>query len=156
MAFARSGPHSPRVIDVGRALRDMTRPLTALLRGTHALDVGSLKDGILVSADPAQLDQILLNLVVNARDAMPDGGTVRVALETTPAAAVLTVKDTGTGIPPQLLDRIFEPFFTTKGHGNGLGLSTVHSIVEQNGGQIVVESGGNGTTFTISLPRVSA
>ena len=155
MTFARSGPHTPQVIDMARALRDMTKPLSALLRGTHTLDVDVRGEGMLVKADPAQLDQVVMNLVVNARDAMPDGGTVSVGLEGTPGTAVLTVRDTGTGIQPELVERIFEPFYTTKGHGNGLGLSTVHSIVEQNGGDIAVESGSEGTTFTISLPRVN-
>ncbi|MCA9647813.1 MAG: GAF domain-containing protein [Polyangiaceae bacterium] len=155
MTFARSGPHAPQVIDLGQALRDMTKPLNALLRGTHRLDVAVHQDDMRVSADPAQLDQVVMNLVVNARDAMPDGGTVSVALDGTTTVVELTVRDTGSGIQPELVERIFEPFFTTKGHGNGLGLSTVHSIVQQNGGDIAVETGSQGTTFTIRLPRVN-
>ncbi|MEZ4374068.1 MAG: ATP-binding protein [Polyangiaceae bacterium] len=154
MTFARSGPHAPKVVDMGQVLRDMTKPLNALLRGTHHLDVAVNEEHMLVRADPAQLDQVVMNLVVNARDAMPDGGTVCVGLGGTPAAAVLTVQDSGTGIDPDLVERIFEPFFTTKGHGNGLGLSTVYSIVQQNGGEIEVKTGSSGTTFTIRLPRI--
>ena len=128
-----------------------------------------------VTADRAQLDQVLLNLVLNARDAMPDGGELRITTRETlvsaPRAVVLgellqpgayaelAVADTGAGIPPDLRDRIFEPFFTTKpvGHGTGLGLAMVHGIVRQSGGFIEVEStAGKGTTIRILLPVATA
>jgi CheY-like chemotaxis protein len=117
-------------------------------------------------ADPNQMQQILLNLAVNARDAMPAGGTLRFQTEnaTLPVTSkfekitegvLLTVSDTGSGIPPELLARIFEPFFTTKerGKGTGLGLAMVYGTVSQSGGQIEVDSGpGKGTTFKIYFP----
>ena len=123
-----------------------------------------------VFADPGQLDQILLNFVTNARDAMPDGGLLRIQtanvdLEKTGSPGsthdyiALIVEDTGVGMDSKTADRLFEPFFTTKfpGRGTGLGLSIVDSIVRDLGGTIDVESApGCGTTFTVYLPRVNA
>jgi signal transduction histidine kinase len=114
-------------------------------------------------ADPSQLEQVVLNLVVNARDAMPDGGklVLRTAnLEHEDGQHVaLVVADTGAGMEPHVAAQIFEPFFTTKpvGEGTGLGLSTVHGIVAQSGGTVTVESEpGIGTVFTVCLPRAAA
>ncbi len=130
-----------------------------------------------VVADPAQIEQVLLNLALNARDAMPGGGTVSIGtanleigdLEPAPGEALrdlvpgsyvtLTVRDTGVGMDSQLTQQIFEPFYTTKGvgEGTGLGLATVHGIVSQSGGSVWVDSEqGNGTCFTICLPRVAS
>jgi PAS domain S-box-containing protein len=123
----------------------------------------------LVNADPNQIEQILVNLTVNARDAMPEGGVLRVetrngvmpvdpkavSTEAPRACALMIVSDTGIGIPPELLDRVFEPFFTTKGpgKGTGLGLSTVYGIVAQSGGTMTVESApGKGSKFIVRLP----
>jgi len=125
-----------------------------------------------VHADPVQMEQVVVNLAINSRDAMPNGGklvfqTKNLELSTAHAAktfeippgsyVVLTATDTGTGIAPENLDRVFEPFFTTKeaGQGTGLGLSTVYGIIKQSGGYISVHSElGLGTTFKIYLPRV--
>jgi CheY-like chemotaxis protein len=125
-------------------------------------------------ADPNQVEQILLNLLVNARDAMPSGGRIDLATSAVEAAgafreerpwatgttyAVLSVSDSGPGIPLEVVDRIFEPFFTTKevGRGTGLGLATVYGIVNQHEGMIEVEtSPGRGTTFKVYLPRAEA
>jgi signal transduction histidine kinase len=106
---------------------------------------------------PGQIDQVLMNLLTNAAQAMGDrGGTIRVSGQSRDAQVLLTVSDDGPGIPADVLPRIFDPFFTTKdvGEGSGLGLSIVHGIVERHGGQIDVDSKpGQGTTFTISFPR---
>src|SRR5439155_9962713 len=126
-----------------------------------------------VCVDPSQSEQVILNLVVNARDAMPTGGTIQIALHDVEfggssgpshrslAAGTyveLSVSDTGFGMTKEIMSRIFEPFFTTKeeGRGTGLGLATVYGIVEQAGGAIDVESEvGRGTTFRVYLPRAS-
>jgi hypothetical protein len=110
-----------------------------------------------VRADPGQIEQVILNMVVNARDAMPGGG--KLLLETrntgTPArnSVTLSIRDTGIGMDSQVLSRIFEPFFTTKEHGTGLGLATSYGIIKENGGDLRVESTPDkGTTFHIELP----
>jgi signal transduction histidine kinase len=118
----------------------------------------------MVEGDAASLEQLLLNLAYNARDAMPDGGVLCVRLEREPAVfldqpgtALLTVRDTGVGMNPEVRKRLFEPFFTTKGvgSGTGLGLSIVHGIVEQHRGTTEVESEpGEGATFRVRLPLV--
>ena len=112
-----------------------------------------------VLGDSAQLHQVLMNLCLNARDAMPSGGTLTIAARNATVEGnryvVLEVKDTGCGIPPDLMDRIFEPFFTTKDVGHGLGLSTAQSIAKSHGGFIKVESQpAHGATFRVHLPAV--
>ena len=116
-----------------------------------------------VRADNGQIEQVLMNLAVNARDAMPGGGQIRIVLSNVEADGrpwvQLTVSDTGTGMDAETATHIFEPFFTTKraGHGTGLGLATVYSIVQQSGGSIEVDTGpGRGTTFRVRLPEVAA
>ena len=121
-----------------------------------------------VLADPARLEQLLTNLVVNARDAMPEGGRITVSMSRRLATdsrtnqpgqwVSLEVKDSGTGIPPELQQRVFEPYFTTKGpeQGTGLGLAQVLGIVQDHGGQIALQSGATGTTFTILFPAIEA
>jgi len=123
-------------------------------------------DGVTIHADRSQVEQVILNLVVNARDAMPDGGRVTiqtrsVTLEQSSVArdyVLLAVEDTGTGMTPELKAHLFEPFFTTKeaGKGTGLGLSVVHGIMKQNSGQISVSSEpGAGSTFRVYFPRAA-
>jgi signal transduction histidine kinase len=117
-----------------------------------------------VDADPIEIEQVILNLVLNARDAMPNGGELTISTEACvrSSAAIgdddkqcvaITVSDTGSGIPEGDLDHIFEPFFTTKPNGTGLGLASAHGIVRQQGGDITVQSVlGSGTRFTVYLP----
>ncbi len=158
---------SPFIQDVADVLR---RTLPESIR--FLLEVGA--DEYVVHADPTRLQQVLLNLATNARDAMPEGGEVRLALtrvkvgpgEEPPVAGMdagewvcLAVSDTGTGMPPDVMSHLFEPFFTTKpvGQGTGLGLAQVHGIVKQHGGHIGVETDvGQGTTFRIYLPAQEA
>jgi signal transduction histidine kinase len=138
---------------VGSALRLLRATFQELVRLEWAPNAGSA----VVEADVTQLHQVMINLALNARDAMPNGGVFRVSTRVLPSGLVeIECTDTGTGIPAQTLPRIFEPFFTTKGpgRGTGLGLSVVEGIVHQHGGTIAVDSvPGTGTTFTIQLQQ---
>ena len=169
LAFSRKSMLQPRTLDLNTTIADTVRMLSRLLGETVRCDL-VLGDSIAhVRVDPGQLDQVLINLAVNARDAMPTGGTLTMhtaaveldalqaeRLETTPGRYVMiTVSDTGMGMSAAVRARIFEPFFTTKGigTGTGLGLATVFGIVRQSGGSIDVESEpGRGATFRIYLP----
>jgi two-component system cell cycle sensor histidine kinase/response regulator CckA len=171
LAFSRRQTLRPQVLDLGEVLSELRILLRRLIGEKVALDVKLGRDLWPVKADISQLEQVIVNLAVNARDAMPDGGrlTIRTANVAAAEAAqygyegmppadyvLVEVSDTGTGIPPEIIGRIFEPFFSTKdvGKGTGLGLSTVYGIVKQTGGFIYPESErGSGTTFRIFLPR---
>jgi PAS domain S-box-containing protein len=171
LAFSRRQVLQPRVLSLNGSVTELDSMLRRLVGADVSLET-ELDPGLwYVLADPGQLEQVLVNLVVNARDAMPDGGRLRIEtanlhLQATddsrangvrPGAYVtLSVRDTGAGMDVPTQARIFEPFFTTKsaGKGTGLGLSTVYGIVEQSGGHIAVESApGQGAAFTIFLPR---
>ncbi len=171
LAFSRQQTLQPRVLNVTDALSELSNLLRRLIgeniemKMTHGRNLG------LVRVDQGQLEQVIINLAVNARDAMPNGGSVAVTTENVTIGAPLrrgseevprgdyvavTVADTGIGIPPENIDRIFDPFFSTKevGSGTGLGLSTVYGIVRQTGGYIFVDSEpGRGAKFMIYLPR---
>jgi signal transduction histidine kinase len=171
LSFSRRQPVAPGRVDVGRVVAGIADMLRRLLGEDVELDVEGAPNLWAVHADPHQLEQVLVNLAVNARDAMPQGGRLRVATGNrhvdAPAAGaiglrgagdyvVLSVSDTGTGIAADLTSRIFEPFFTTKepGKGTGLGLSIVYSAVRRSGGAVAVTSKpGRGTTFEIFVPR---
>ncbi|BCS34106.1 hypothetical protein TBR22_A33350 [Luteitalea sp. TBR-22] len=167
LAFSRRQPLRPRVLDLSTALTALEPMLRRLIPENVEIEVRIDGDALRVVIDPGQFDQLVLNLVVNARDAMPGGGRLRMHLRPCPdaheAAAAprvcLTVADTGSGIPAEVLPHIFEPFFTTKepGSGTGLGLATVYAVVEQAGGQVDVESRlGEGTSFSVVLPQAVA
>jgi signal transduction histidine kinase len=175
LAFGRRQLLQPRVLDVNDTVSEMKNMLRRLL--TADIELVTVLDPQLraVRADPGQLEQVLMNLVVNARDAMPEGGTLTVETATVkidathagpdatairPGAYVqLAVSDTGHGMDDAVQARMFEPFFTTKepGKGTGLGLSTVYGIVKQSGGHVWCHSElGRGTTFKIYLPHADA
>ncbi len=167
--FSRQAADSQEVFDLNTRILGM-REMMSRLAGTRIVSKFYLTPGPLpVKGNPGQMEQVLMNLVSNARDAMPKGGTFR--LETSRQdvcftgsrqcfnAARVTVSDTGEGMTEDVLEKIFEPFFTTKaeGKGSGLGLSITHGIVKQHGGKIVARSApGEGTTFDIFLPLTEA
>jgi len=171
LAFSRKQVVQPRVLELGPLVADLGPMLQRMIGEDVELTVEPVQGTGRVKADPSQMQQVLMNLAVNARDAMPAGGRIRVSVRDVlvdEAAALhqtnlppgpyvaLAVSDTGTGMSAETAAHIFEPFFTTKeqGKGTGLGLSTVYGIVEQSRGHIQVESElGRGTTFTIHLPR---
>jgi two-component system cell cycle sensor histidine kinase/response regulator CckA len=172
LAFSRKQVLIPQVIDLNHAVLDLHAMLTRIIGDHVRLLIETASDLGHTRADPGQIEQILLNLVVNARDAMPHGGTVRIATANAalddqfvlahPGSAAgdyvaLSVEDTGNGIAPEILGHVFEPFFTTKGpgRGTGLGLPTVYGIVKQSGGYVAVDTKvGVGTTITTYLPLV--
>jgi two-component system cell cycle sensor histidine kinase/response regulator CckA len=172
LAFSRKQVLKPKVIDLNTVVADMGKMLLRLI-GEDVELVTDLKPSLArVKADPGQIEQVLLNLAVNARDAMPRGGTLIIKTENVlmddelvrkyvsvnaGAHVMLTVSDTGHGMDAETQARVFEPFFTTKesGKGTGLGLATVYGIVKQSGGNIWLHSElGKGTIFKIFLPRV--
>lgn len=171
LAFSRRQTLRPQVLDLGDALSDLTMLLRRLIGEKVKLDLVHGRDLWPVKVDVSQFEQVVVNLAVNARDAMPDGGklSVRTANVTSDEAAQggykgmpvadyvkIEISDTGTGIPAEIREKIFEPFFSTKevGKGTGLGLSTVYGIIKQTGGFIYVDSElGKGTSFQIFLPR---
>jgi two-component system cell cycle sensor histidine kinase/response regulator CckA len=174
LAFSRQQTLQPRVLDLTDILAELSHLLRRLIGANITLDMVHGRDLGHIKADQSQLEQVIINLAVNARDAMDGGGTLSIRTRAVTAGefadlphgplpageyVMLAVKDTGCGITKENLDQIFEPFFTTKavGSGTGLGLSTVYGIVKQTGGHIFVDSApGEGAAFTIYLPRVAA
>ena len=167
LTFSRKTEADKESVDLRKVVQKSSHFLRHVLPTSIELvaDVAAA-EALWVSADSTQLQQVIMNLAVNARDAMPDGGTLRVAasygaaaIGSATAEVRLVVSDTGTGMAPEVREHIFEPFFTTKprGQGTGLGLSIIHGIVKDHGGSIDVESEpGRGTTFTVTLPGLEA
>ena len=171
LAFSRRQTMRPQTLDLGERLEDLRIMLSRLIGEKVALEVTHGRDLWPVKADISQFEQVIVNLAVNARDAMPDGGKLSLRTGNVAAAecaklnykglpaadyVLVEVADTGTGIPPEFIDKIFEPFFSTKevGKGTGLGLSTVYGIVKQTGGFVYPDSVvDKGTVFRIFLPR---
>jgi PAS domain S-box-containing protein len=173
LAFSRKQALQPIILDLDERVSDKKILLSRLIGENIELTLLLAGDLGLVKADPSQIDQVIMNLAINARDAMPEGGRLTFETKNTVISennthqdvtipkgiySLLSVTDTGAGMAPDVLSRIFEPFFTTKekGKGTGLGLSTVYGIVKQSGGYIWVYSEpGQGTTFKIYLPHVN-
>jgi PAS domain S-box-containing protein len=170
LAFSRKQVFLPKVVDLNALIHDQIGMLRRLITENIELKFVPGQELACVRVDPSQMEQVVLNLVINARDAMPEGGelvietasTGSVSLESGPKTipdqfVVLSVRDSGCGMDAATQAHIFEPFFTTKGQGKGtgLGLATVFGIVKQSGGHVTVQSApGKGATFTISLPKV--
>ena len=169
LAFSRKQVMQPQVLSINKVISGIEIMLRRLIGEHIQLEVSLDQDLPPISVDPGQLEQVLVNLVVNARDAMPDGGRLLIATESSDPAleydggiprvdddVVLVVRDTGVGMREEVQRRIFDPFFTTKerGRGTGLGLATAYGIVKQSGGEITVQSQvGKGTTFKVYFPR---
>ncbi len=170
LTFSRESAAEIQVLDLNRVVADMEALVRTAIGDQHELQLELAPEPALVRADAGQMDQVLMNLAINARDAMPEGGTVTVstacltlpeAEHPTPAGeyVCLGVSDSGIGMSPETQARIFEPFFTTKpvGVGTGLGLSTVFGIARQSGGFVRVKSAlGEGTTMEVLLPVAAA
>ena len=173
LGFSRRQAVAPTVIDVNNTLKELERMVRRLLGEGIELKLDLHRDTGRVLIDPTQIEQVLINLVLNARDAMPGGGILTLAsaplaIDKVRATAhpglapgdytTIQVRDSGQGMEPQVLARIFEPFYTTKpkGEGTGLGLASVFGIVAQNGGMVWAESeAGHGSTFHVLLPRIA-
>ena len=164
LTFARRQNVNPQAVDVTERINAVRDVLNTGVGGTVQLQFDIERSVWPVMVDVAELETALVNLVINARDAMPDGGTITVAAHNSTLSeeanageyVAISVSDTGTGIAPDVLSKIFDPFFTTKpiGKGTGLGLSQVHGFAHQAGGTVKVSSElGEGTTITILLPR---
>jgi len=174
LGFSRQQVTMPVVLDVNSSIEETKKTLPRLIGENISFIFKQGEDLWNIRIDPVQLDQVIMNMAVNARDAMPDGGSFTVEtsnatfdaerckskIDMNPGDYVcISFSDTGTGIEPEILEHIFEPFFTTKelGKGTGLGLATIHGIVSQNGGVIeVASSPGAGTSFTVCFPRHDA
>jgi CheY-like chemotaxis protein len=161
------------VLELGAVVAEVQKMMARLIGEDIDVTFQTAPSPAYICADPGQIQQIVLNLAVNARDAMPDGGRLTIAIDHAAVAGaagpspgpvppgdyvVLTISDTGVGMDAVTLSQIFEPFFTTKqvGHGTGLGLATVYGIVQQSHALITVSSEPGGTSFTIYFPRVAA
>jgi two-component system, cell cycle sensor histidine kinase and response regulator CckA len=158
LMFSRREVVTPQVVDVAGLVRDLERLLNRTLSERVALRISCGPDIVPVLIDPAQLEQVLVNLAVNARDAMPEGGTLSIAVAGVDGGVRITAADDGVGMPPEVRERAFEPFFTTKeaGEGTGLGLATVHGVVTDAGGTVDITSElDHGTVVTIFLPAAS-
>ena len=174
LAYARQQPLKAESVDVAALVDDMLQLLCRSLGQSVSLNLDCAEDLWCATVDPRQLEDALLNLAINARDAMPDGGQLTIECRNVELDEVyqaqnpdvevgdyvmLAVSDTGTGIPLEIRDQIFEPFFTTKDHGqgNGLGLSTIYGFARQSGGHLgLYTEVGSGTTFRLYLPRAVA
>jgi PAS domain S-box-containing protein len=171
LAFSRKQTLQPRLVDPNEIVADLENMLGRLIGDDVTIRTVLGAGTGLITADPGQLEQLIVNLVVNARDAMPRGGSITIEtqvreideararrVDAVPGTyVVLVVADTGVGMSPEMRARIFEPFFTTKDAGTGLGLSTVYGIVAQSGGFIDLETApGQGTTYRIHLPQTPA
>ncbi len=155
LEFARGREPRTREVELNRLISGaFARARAGAPAGDVRFELDSDPAGVVISADPEQLEQVFINLFANAADAMGDGGSLRVSVAPAEDAVTVRVSDTGRGIPKESLDKVFEPFYTTKDKGTGLGLAIVFNIIKKHYGRITVSSEeGKGTTFTLTLPR---
>jgi CheY-like chemotaxis protein len=167
LAFSRRDQWQPHSVDLNRLVRGSKKILAHIVGARIVLSANLSNTLYPIFADPSAIEQVILNLVLNAHDAMPNGGNIWIetsnaylgngdANHITGPHVMLSIRDNGSGMSPETLARIYEPFFTTKpaGKGTGLGLALVRSVVQRSGGQITVDSAlGRGTTFTLRFPR---
>jgi CheY-like chemotaxis protein len=156
LGFTRGQAVQPRPVDLNSVVCEIERMLRLVMGECVELQLDLCPTLPKVLADPGQMEQVIMNLVLNARDAIPAGGRIRIETANGETGVTLSITDSGHGIPPDAIPHIFEAFFTTKEHGKGtgLGLNTVYRIVKESGGDIWVDSSpGNGATFTVCLPR---
>ncbi len=154
LQFARPREVSPKPVELAQLIGRCVDLMGADAERRQVLLEKNVEPGLVAQGDEGQLQQVLMNLVLNALDVCAAGGRVRVTGRSIPGWAVLTIEDTGPGIPQELRDRIFEPFFTTKASGSGLGLPIVNAIVTQHGGRIEIKDAeGGGAAFEIRIPR---
>jgi len=157
LAFSRRALITPRVLDLNEAIDSVGKMLRRVI-GEDIVLTTVLHSGLRpVRIDPGQVEQLIMNLGVNARDAMPEGGELRILTDTVDSKIEIIVQDTGVGISRENIKKIYDPFFTTKaaGKGTGLGLSVSYGIVQEHGGNISVDSKpGVGTSFKLELPLV--
>jgi len=163
LTFARKQQNRPSAIDVNELLRGLDDLLRRLIGESVQIEFTLADERLVTTIDPGQLEQVLVNLAINARDAMPTGGTLAVSTGLTESESTrmvqIKVTDTGVGMSEETIQRAFEPFFTSKerGQGTGLGLSTCYGIVDQAGGTVHIESTlGAGSTFVVLLPEIEA
>jgi two-component system cell cycle sensor histidine kinase/response regulator CckA len=157
-AFGRRQLLHPLVVDLNDVVGEATKLLRRVLPVAIDLDLSLCPDVVPALVDRVQLEQVILNLVVNARDAMPEGGAITISTRTEGEHVILSVRDCGTGMTAEVRERVFEPFFTTKpeGKGTGLGLAMVYGIIHQSGGEVTLESEpGRGTVFELRFPRAT-
>jgi len=151
--FARARPIELHAVDAVAALDEAVSLTQHKLQLQQVVVTKALDGAAIVQVDFGQLRQVFVNLILNACDAMPDGGTLTVTSRKADGAVEIAIADTGTGIAPEHLSKIFDPFFTTKQMGTGLGLSVVYGVVEKHGGSMRAQSRlGEGTTMTVRLP----
>jgi len=165
LAFSRQQELHPEIINPQDVVASVKKLVAPILPEGVELRTAVAVNGWHVGMDPGQLEQVLMNLVMNARDAMAEGGVITIRCESAVESdehgqqmdcVAIHVSDTGTGMDEETLSQVFDPFFTTKAHGTGLGLASVHGIIDQSGGKMVAESTlGVGSVFTIMLPRAA-
>ncbi len=155
LEFGRPRESVVKPMDLSETVAASLRQMETTAAGAGVALCRELEPGVMIAGDTEKMHQVMLNLLLNALEATPKGGTITVGVESSGNSARVTVTDSGAGISRDALARIFDPFFTTKSSGSGLGLAVVKQIVDSHGGTIAVESGsGTGTTFTVTLPQV--